>query len=390
MGQLQKVSWRTAGYAALGTALAAASVIAVINSDGVHPTALTSNTATRWLVDRVNGNVVLVDGLAGDVLAKIQTDSNLEDEVAVQGAGGAFLVGRSQGAVRTISTAKLQLGTAQPLALLTEPKTQFGVGASGLTVVNPDDTKAKVVAVDDVSRDIDVPKSDDVMVAGDGSMWMLSPTTATHVNVDQSSATVPLRSETGRRTTVGAKAVTYDGVRTVHWLDGADVDVDSVLSNPSEAVLQEPGDAAPCVWVGADDTLTCVGATGIDRTLPISGMHLQPDDRLAVAGTTAVIVSARNDVTRIDLEAGRVAQAEDERPTVDADSPKLTITSAADMIWLDDSNTEDAWVVYRFGINPIDKDAEAPLLDAQGQVQDQGDGLEASPTPGGPNASGDE
>ena len=43
MGQLQKVSWRTAGYAALGTALAAASVVAVVNSDGVHPTSLTSN-----------------------------------------------------------------------------------------------------------------------------------------------------------------------------------------------------------------------------------------------------------------------------------------------------------------------------------------------------------
>ena len=45
MGQLQKVSWRTVGYAALGTAVAAASVIAIINSDGVRPTSLTSSAA---------------------------------------------------------------------------------------------------------------------------------------------------------------------------------------------------------------------------------------------------------------------------------------------------------------------------------------------------------
>ncbi len=125
MGQLQKVSWRTAGYVALGTVLAAASVVAVVNSDGVHPTSLTSNAATRWLVDRANGHVVLVDGLAGRVLAKIASDAELgDDEVAVQGAGGAFLVAPTQGSVRTISTAKLQLGTPQPIALLTEPKSR--------------------------------------------------------------------------------------------------------------------------------------------------------------------------------------------------------------------------------------------------------------------------
>src|SRR3954451_16967655 len=76
MGQLQNVSWRTVGYSALGTAVAAASVIAVFNSDGVHPTALASSAATRWLVDNVNHQVVLADGLAGHVVAKVQLDSD--------------------------------------------------------------------------------------------------------------------------------------------------------------------------------------------------------------------------------------------------------------------------------------------------------------------------
>src|SRR3954465_6108616 len=75
MGQLQNVSWRTVGYSALGTAVAAASVIAVFNSDGVHPTALTSSSATKWLVDNQNRQVVLVDGLAGHVVSKGEPDS---------------------------------------------------------------------------------------------------------------------------------------------------------------------------------------------------------------------------------------------------------------------------------------------------------------------------
>ena len=149
-----------------------------------------------------------------------------------------------------------------------------------------------------------------------------------------------------------------------------------------------PGDAAPCVWLGSDDTLACVGATAVEQTKVIQGMHLVPGDRLAVAGTTAVIVSDHNDVTRIDLERGLLAQDDGQKPDVNSDAGHLTITAAADMIWLDDLGSEDAWVVYRFGINHINKAASAPLLDAQGQVQDQGAGLEATPTPGGPTAPG--
>ena len=367
MGQMQKVSWRTAGCAALGTIVAAASVVAIINSDGVRPTSLTSNAATRWLVDRDHGNVVLVDGLAGRVLAKITTDTDLTDEVAVQGSGGAFLVAQQQGSIRTISTAKLQLGTAQPVALLTENSVTFGVGSSGLTIVSPTTSEARVVAVDDVSRGIQVPKAMDAMVAADGSMWLLSQTTATHVNVDQSFASAPLRSTPKLTTTVGAKGVAYDGGNgIVSWLDGGDVNVTSRIANFSEAVMQDPGDDAPCVWIGSGDTLLCVGRTGIDRTVVVDGMKLSGAlrDRLAVADSTAVVVTTANDVRRIDLVAQ--AYGNDEKPTVPGGAGPLSITSSSGMIWLDDLTGQDAWVVQRFGINHINKDAQAPLLDAQG------------------------
>jgi hypothetical protein len=51
-------------------------------------------------------------------------------------------------------------------------------------------------------------------------------------------------------------------------------------------------------------------------------------------------------------------------------SSPLTITATGNLIWLDDPAGSQAWVVHRLGVNAIDKnDQDAPLLDAQGQVQ---------------------
>ncbi|MEY2400259.1 MAG: large repetitive protein, partial [Ilumatobacteraceae bacterium] len=390
MGQLQKVSWRSAGYAALGSALAAASVIAVVNSDGVRPTSLVSNAATRWLVDRPNGNAVLVDGLAGHVVAKISTESEGGDEVAVQGPGGAFLVGKSQGSVRTISTAKLQIGTPKTVGLLLEQRVKFGVGSSGLTVVSadPDNSEASVVAVDDVTRRVEVPKADDALVAADGSMWLLSNSTAvaTHVNIDETSTSAPLRSIPNQTATVGPHAVSFDASnRMVHWLDGGDVALDS-LPNPSEARIQESGDDAPCVWFGSGDMLACVGRSGIDRTVLVNGLDITTDDRLAIAGAAAVVVKGDNQVLRIDLEQGAIAGSD--AATVPGGLAPLAITASGDLIWLDDLDGQDAWIVHRFGINHVSKnDRAAVQLDAQGQVQQEGE-VAGDPGTGGGNAPG--
>ena len=316
MGQLQKVSWRAVGYSALGTALAAASVIAIVNSDGVRPTSLTSNAATRWLVDQVNDTAVLVDGLAGRVVARIQTDSVAGDEVAVQGAGGAFLVAKGEGSLRTISTAKLQLGTAQAVGLAAEPNAVLGVGASGLTIVSPDADKAKRRR-----RRRRHPSHRD---PGRRTTRTLPPTAACGCSTtlwrhtSTSTRRAPPCRCAARRIrpiTIGAHAVAYDSENsTVRWLDGGDVRVDSI-PNASEAVLQQSGDDAACVWLGVGDRLACVGKTGIDRTLVVQGLNITSGDRLAVAGTAAAIVSETNEVTRIDLEREQVAD-DDVRPSV--------------------------------------------------------------------------
>ena len=68
----------------------------------------------------------------------------------------------------------------------------------------------------------------------------------------------------------------------------------------------------------------------------------------------------------------------------------LSITASGDLVWLDDRGGNNAWVVNRFGINTIDKDdADAQLLDAQGQVKADGDGT-AGPGTGNGNAAGED
>ena len=372
MTESQKVSWRTAGSALLGCALATASVVAIIRSDGVRPTSLTSSAATRWLAYQPEKLVVLADGLSGGVLAKIDASSDTTGEVAVQGAGGAFLVAPEQGSVRTISTAKLQLGTAQAVGSLSEKggQAKFRVGASGLTVVNSATDEANVIAVDDITRKIDVPPSNFSSVAADGSMWLFTTDRAIHLNIDGSRRSVPLPGtvDSARVTTVGAHAVSFDnGAGMIHWLGGGDVRVDSI-PNSADAVLQQPGDEQPCVWLGAGDTLACVGQRGIDQTLHITGMRLAPGDRLAVAGAAAAVVRARtSQIERLDLAGERMITRANPTVALGAD---LTITAANDMIWIDEQSGPQTWVVHRFGTNVIHKNDEtAPLLDATGQVQ---------------------
>ncbi|MGZ4791316.1 MAG: hypothetical protein ACXWBO_05580, partial [Ilumatobacteraceae bacterium] len=213
MAQMQKVSWRTVGYAALGTVAVIAAAVGIVHSDGVRPTLLKSSAATRWLVYQPEHKLVLVDGLSGKVVATIDAASDAATgELAVQGAGGAFLVAPSQGSVRAISTSSLQLGTPQPVAALAETtdNTHLGVGTNGLTVVNTQTNQASIVPAGDVTRQITLPKSKKVLVARDGSMWVFTAGDTRHISVDGSSRTFPLRGTPSFSTTVGTHAVFLD------------------------------------------------------------------------------------------------------------------------------------------------------------------------------------
>ncbi len=387
MAQTQKVSWRTVGYAALGTTAIIAAAVGIVHSDGVRPTSMKSSAATRWLVYQPGQLLVLADGLSGKVLAKIEAKSADPNEIAVQGAGGAFLVAPSLGTVQAVSTANLQLGTPQLVGALlpTTTRDQLGVGTTGLTVVNHDAPAANIVAAGDVTRAIKIPKSDDARVARDGSMWLFTKTDAKHVGVDSSSETFQLRGNRDLTTTVGPHAVYIDHKnQLVRWVDGGEVPVNSI-PNAADAILQKKGDDAPCVWMATGDTLACIGKTGIDKVLHVDGLDVGGSDTLAVAGTIAAVVHSNNEIQPIDLDTGKLLGG---KPSGVPNGATLTITAINGMIWIDDEKGSTAWVVQQFGVQAIHKnDTTAPTVNAQGQITDPGSGAVATPEGAG-NAPG--
>ena len=375
MAGMQRVSWRSACSALVVCALVSAAVVGLIRRDGVHPTTLQSRTVTHWLLHRnadSTNDLVLADGLTSRIIARINPASETSDEVTVQGPAGAFLVGRDNGSVRAISTSSLQLGTAQLVTTLAVPGAKFGVGTAGLTVVAGG--AAEVVAANDVSRPLEIPAGGSPLIAADGSVWLFTEGTATHVDVDESREefTVPSGLSVADVTTVGSEAVWFDRAnRMVRWLgDGAEVAL-SDIEGVTDAALQQPSDESGHVWLAVGDRVVKVGRDGF-RESTISGLGARSQDVFAVSGAAAVLVrDGATRIERIDLAASSMPSDGGMAAPAGA---QLTVSAAAGMIWIDDATGDSAWVVNPAGTVVIDKaDTSAPLFDATGQVDGRGE-----------------
>jgi hypothetical protein len=368
MKQTTPVSWRTTGIAICACLLASSLVVFFTRQNTIKPNELASSTAARWLVHQPSQRVVLVDGFSGRVLARIGIKDEAEGAVTVQGEGGAFLVSNGKRTARSISTAKLRLGTSRPLDALASKQAQVGVGANGLTAVDARNGLVDVLSVDASARSIDVPDASESLVAGDGSVWLLRSGKATHVRIDGKPLTVyDLPGARDDITTIGAEPLALDrSQRLVRWLGGDAVSIERFGATRT-AVLQEAGPASTCAWLGSGDELACIGHRGIDRQVTVPGLGIDPQTRFAVVDATVVVVRADNSFERFDIATGQRRG----QPTVapESDTP-LAITATEDVVWIDDTIGDLAWVVQRFGQQTVRKDdPQAPKFDADGQAE---------------------
>ena len=387
MKQTKSVSWRTSAIALCACLLASGVVVFFTRQNTIKPNELSSSTAAHWLVHRASRKVVLVDGFSGRVLARVDAGEDADDAVTVQGEGGAFLVSNSTGTARSISTAKLRLGTSRKLEALTASQANVGVGVDGLTAVDGRNALLDVLSTDAVPRSITPPVAGESIVTNDGSVWLLANGKATHVRIDDRPiVSFDLPGTRDDDTYVGADALTLDRAqRIVHWLGGADVSIGSFAATRS-AVLQEPGPAATCVWIGSGDELACVDHAGIDQRVTVQGLQIDLTTRFAMLDSTIVVVRGDNTFDRFDLRTGQRLGATTNPPS--SDSP-LAITATDEVIWLDDPAGDLAWVIQRFGQRTVDKqDVDAPQFSSDGQSTD-GDGNGGSDGGGGAADQGD-
>lgn len=357
--------------AALAVVLGVA--VVVFRADGFDAVDATVPRATRWFVHQPTGQIVLVDGFAGRALARLETTTDGRALELAQSAGGAALIDRSAGTTRSVDSSNLRLGPPQSFGLVAEPTTLVGVGQSGLVAVDRATAQAVVVPTggEAVPFELGAAGAGELTrIAPDGSIWTLAA--GRLLRVTSTGQQVIASDVAGARfTLVGNRALLFDpDRRQVRFDDGGWIDVPTTV-DASEILLQEPGPRADCGWVVADDDLWCLTADGIEVSSTIAGLDADGGDRFAIAGDAGALVRRTPaQIVRIDWRAGTVLD------DVVADVPAgsdLEVSTAIDLIWVDQRNGGLVWSVNPWGLRAVEKnDATTPLLGESGEVVDAG------------------
>ncbi len=376
------VSWRLAAAALVALALVIGGVVAFVRSDGLNSIDAAQTRATAWFTHQGSGRVVLVDGFGGQAIARIEAAVPGESIEARSSSTAAFFVNRSTAQTRVIDQAALRLGPGLAVASLTASVPTTAAGTAGLTVVDPQSGESTLVSPDgQVAPFVSV--RGEAVVAPNGSVWSVDTRQLHRARPNESSASYDAP---------GADAITLNGNLGV-VLDRADGRLLTAGAgwveltgdpNRSDLVVQAPGPADDCTWVGAGDHLWCVAAKSVVHDIEIAGLNITASDLLAVSGDVAVVVHrATPGIVRFDWRTASIVDTATASVPSDA---SLAVTVTDDLIWVDDVAGDFVWAIHEWGLNAIEKnDDSVPLLGESGEVVSGGD----APRPGfGAGAAG--
>lgn len=379
------VPWRRAWVVLAVVAVAVTGVVVAVRADGFAAVDATVPRATRWFLHEPTGRAVLVDGFAGRSLARIEAAEEGEVLQLVQSASGAAIVDRSAATVRTIDGSAMRLGPEQTVPLVAEARTVVGFGQPGVVAVDPENSEAVLVPPDaePVPFTVSEPVSGDTRVSPDGAIWTLAD--GALVRATSNGTEVPIRGLSGAQfSLVGNDALVLDADRARVRLGDGDWLPLPGDADASEFVVQQPGPAADCGWIGADDSVFCVGAGGIDADVDIPGLDIEGSDLLAIAGDVGVVVRPGiGRIDRIDWRAGRLLGGGDEVPSAPPGA-NFAVSATVDLVWVDDVSGELVWAIHPWGFEAIAKnDARSPLLGESGDTIDTGQSDGDGETTGG-------
>jgi hypothetical protein len=259
----------------------------------------------------------------------------------------------------------------------------FGVGQPGVVGVDPDSAQGVLLPPggDQIPFEVGAAGTgNSTRIAPDGSVWTLAGGSLSRVTTTRRQPVIGGLTDDGRFTLIGNTPLALDAeVGRVRFGDGDWVQLPDAVPL-SEIVLQEPSPASDCGWLGADDTLWCIGADGVHERVDIAGLDIDGPDMLAISGNAAALVRrAQSTIVRIDWRQARVID-DGVNPDV-PDAAQLAVAASVDLLWIDEVDGSNVWAVHPWGINQIDKnDDQSPLLSEGGDVLEAG-------SPGGSSAS---
>jgi Bacterial Ig domain len=365
-------------------------VIVAVRADGFAAFDATVPRATRWFVDQANGRVVLADGFSGRALARLNTSADGQVLEVAQSASGAVIVDRSAATARTIDSSALRLGPRQSVGLVAEPTTVIGVSQAGLVAVDPVSAQGLLLPTggDAVPFDIDTGATTaTTQIARDGAVWTIAGGRLSRFTTTGRQTIVGGLAES-RFTLVGGSPLILDVSRgrvqfgAGDWIDmPADVAID-------ELVLQAPGPAASCGWIGGDDRLWCVDEHGFAESVTVGGLDVDGADTLAIAGDAAALVRrSPSEIVRFDWREGEILDDAVADPSAGA---SLEVSASTDLVWVDETNGDFVWAVNPWGVTAISKDDQAtPLLGEAGELLADGTGGQVPSVRGGEDRTGD-
>ena len=374
------ISNRTAGLV-LGTVLVVCALVVVTAQSGLPKQLIENRRGTRWLVYEPMGRAILADAVTGRVVLQLDAVEPLRDLVALQGEAGAYLIDRTAGQAITIDEKNVRLDTGRPVQSLVSETGELitGVGVDGAVAVSPSEGSGVLVPPTGAVRPLLLPERSRVTeVAADGSVWTidesLTVTRQLGVTADEYSLDDGTTNGSGNVdiTSVGDEAVVLDRDRgTIRWLPG-----EATVQLPAgptgvDAILQQPGVDAPCVWVGRVDQLLCVGRDGVDESVQLDSVTVDRNDRLAVTDGGALLLRGSGQVVHIRLTSGST-----ETVPFSWESDDRQLAADETGVWLDDPAGKVALVVTSAGLKKITKvDDSAPVFDVDGKpvISDRAD-----------------
>jgi hypothetical protein len=287
-----------------------------------------------------------------------------------EGGPGAYLLNDVTAEAQAIDSVDLRLGTPFGLTALGAGRALSGVGQAGLVVVNPDENDANVVPADGEPVAFTVEAGTATQISPDGSIWSVVGSELRRTT-SSTTQTIDLGVSGAELTLVGTVPFVLDAEnRRARLGDGAWQPLPTE-ADPSEILPQVPGPVAECGWVGANDQLWCVSASGVERSITIAGLDIDGSDLLAFGGDAAALVRrGPSSIVRFDWRTGTIVG---DPASVSADAT-LEVTANVDLVWVDDVVGDFVWGVNPWGIQAIDKNAQGILvLGEDGDLIDEGE-----------------